>query len=301
MGRVVLDHLEMERIGMSSGKGNNRVNLTERDLGAVELVKDYGMLTTSQIQRLLYPTLQKAQTRLLRLFKAGMVQRFAYPVLPWEGGKGEYVYHLKSRPRTALSLLRHTLKLNDVRIAFELACRKKNGQVNLVEFIPEYKGVKGRRNDQKPVRATEDTVGVRNGTGGEILIPDAVLCLENPATKKRALFFLEVDLGSEKLISTTPGHYSLLKKIMLYKKYFNNRGYDRYAKTFDYDFKGFRVLTVMDSKTRISRLRTALAETRIQGFAWFTDTATIKGADVLGKIWLMTDPNDKNKYSIISN
>jgi len=290
-----------ERSGMSLAKGKKRENLTERDLQVLEWLKKYKYLTTSQIQQLLYPTLQKAQTRLLRLFKAGLVQRFAYPVIMREGGKGEYVYHLKSRPRTALSLLRHTLKLNDVRIAFELACRQGAGQVNLVGFIPEYIGVKGRRNDQKPVRATEDTVGVRHGTGGEILIPDAVICLENPATKKRALFFLEVDLGSEKLISTTPGHYSLLKKIMLYKKYLDNRGYDRYAKTFDYDFKGFRVLTVMDSETRISRLRTALAQTPIQGFAWFTDTATIKEADVLGKIWLMTDPTDTNKYSIISN
>ena len=301
MGRVVLDHLEMERSGMSLARGKKRVNLTERDLGVLELLARYKLLTTSQIQRLVYPTLQKAQTRLLRLFKAGLVKRFASPVIMREGGKGEYVYHLKSRPRTALTLLRHTLKLNDIRIAFELACRPGAGQTNLVGFIPEYTGVKGRRNDQKPVRATEDTVGVRHGTGGEVLIPDAVICLENPATGKRALFFLEVDLGSEKLISTTPGHYSLLKKIMLYKKYLDNRGYDRYANIFGYDFKGFRVLTVMDSKTRISRLRTALAQTRIQGFAWFTDTATIKGADVLGNIWLMTDPTDKNKYSIISN
>ena len=172
---MVLDHLEMEKNGMSLAKGKKRVHLTERDLQVLELLARYKLLTTSQIQRLIYPTLQKAQTRLLRLFKAGLVKRFAYPVLPWEGGKGEYVYHLKSRPRTALSLLRHTLKLNDIRIAFELACRQKEGQVNLVGFIPEYIGVKGRRNDQKPVRATEDTVGVRNGSGGEILIPDAVL------------------------------------------------------------------------------------------------------------------------------
>lgn len=294
---------------MSSGKGINRVNVTERDLGGVELLKDYGKLTTSQIQRLLYPTLQKAQTRLLRLYEAGLVQRFAYPVLLREGGKGEYVYHLKSRPKTALTLLRHTLKLNDIRIEFELACGQEYakekgqgaGQVNLVGFIPEYKGVKGRRNDQKPVRATEDTVGGRGEQrrGAQTLIPDAVICLENPATGKRALFFLEVDLGSEKLLSTD--HYSLYKKIMLYKKYLETGGFERYRTSFGYDFKGFRVLTVMDSETRIARLRHALAKAGVQGFVWFTDTTTIKGANVLDKIWLMTDPSDDGKYSIVRN
>ncbi len=58
---------------MSSNKG---YKLTQRDLKVVELVEDYHLLTTSQIQRLLYPTLQKAQTRLYRIWKSGLVKRY---------------------------------------------------------------------------------------------------------------------------------------------------------------------------------------------------------------------------------
>ncbi len=270
--------------------------LTERDMQVPELLEDYRMLTTSQLQRLLYPSLQKAQTRLLRLYQAGQVKRFSYPVLLREGGKGEYVYHLKKRSNTTLTALRHMLQLNDVRIAFELACGKSD-EINLVEFIPEYRGK--YRDDGRPGRAVEDSVAVRGGFGqNAILIPDAVVCLENATTAKRALFFLEVDLGSEKLVAEGRGKYSVIKKMLLYREYLNNRGFERYSDLFRFRFKGFRVLTVMNNSQRIQRLRRELTQRGIKRFVWLAEVSTINKQTLFEKVWLAADANDNNRCSI---
>ena len=271
--------------------------LTERDMQVPELLEDYRLLTTSQLQRLLYPSLQKAQTRLLRLYRAGLVKRFSYPVLLREGGKGEYVYHLKKRPNTILTALRHMLQLNDVRIAFELACWKSD-EINLVEFIPEYRGV--RRNDGRPGRVVEDSVAVREGFGEQaILIPDAVVCLENITTGKRALFFLEVDLGSEKLIAEGRGKYSVMKKMLLYREYLNNRGFERYSNLFRFRFKGFRVLTVMNNSQRMQRLRKELIQRGVRRFVWLAEVSTINKQTLFEKVWLALDAEDNERHSIL--
>ena len=274
-----------------------RPKLTERDMQVPGLLEEYKMLTTSQIQQLVYPSLQKAQTRLLRLHEAGEVKRFAYPVLLREGGKGEYVYHLKRGPRTVLTAVQHMLGLNNLRIAFEQACASSDG-IKLVEFIPEYRGV--RRNDGRPGRAVEDSVAVRQGYGAEgILIPDAVICLGNTATDKQALFFLELDLGTEKLVSLGRGRYSLLKKMLLYREYLNTRGFERYNDMFKYEFKGFRVLTIMNNSSRIRRLRAELSQRDIRKFVWFAVADKVTRDTILDKIWIKADKEDNGQYSII--
>ena len=225
------------------------------------------------------------------------MKRFAYPVLLREGGKGEYVYHLRKRPKTVMTALRHMLQINEVRIAFALACGKCDG-INLVEFIPEYRGV--RRDDGRPGRAVEDSVAVRNGSEHQgTLIPDAVVCLEQAKTGNRALFFLEVDLGSEKLVSMEPGRYSLLKKMLLYNEYLKTKGFKRYNEMFDYEFKGFRVLTLMDNAKRIQVLRRELTKRGIQKFVWFAKIQEISRQTLFDPMWLRADPTDVNAYSII--
>ena len=275
----------------------NRHRLTERDLQVPGLLEDYKMLTTSQIQQLLYPTLQKAQTRLLKMHKAGLVKRFAYPVLLSEGGRGEYVYHVNSKPKVALTAVQHTIQLNEVRIAFEIACRNSD-KINLVGFIPEYRGKV--KSDGRPGRNVEESVADPGAFGQETtIIPDAVICLGNSEIKKSALFFLEVDLGSEKLITEGRGKYSVLKKMLVYREYLEARGFERYDDLFRFPFKGFRVLTVMNNTKRIQRLRRELTQRGIKKFIWFTEDSTINQHNIFKKIWLIADANDSNNYSII--
>jgi len=276
-------------------------NLTQRDLQIPGLVEDYHLLSTSQIKELMFPTLQKAQTRLKRVWEAGLVKRFQYPVLLIEGGKGEYIYHKGRKPKLSFTGLLHTLQLNDLRIAFELAC-KNSARVNMVGFIPEYRAVVDEKGLIK--RVVEDVAMARDqdGSGQEKrFIPDAVTCLENPANKKKILLFIELDLATEKLVSEKTEKYSVMKKMMLYRDYQRQKGFERYNRTFDYLFKGFRVLIVMNNQRRIQMLRKELTLRGIEKFVWFGEREVISQKTVFDDIWNIANIRNKKRHSILGN
>lgn len=277
-------------------RNTKQKKLTERDLKVPELVADYKLLTTRQIKELLYPSLQKAQTRLKAVYEAGLVKRYPYPVLLKEGGKGEFVYHVGKKPKIVYSKVLHTLELNKIRIAIETACQQSEN-IKLIDFIPEYKG---KVEKGKIKRLVEQTVTLPDGKE-TTLIPDAVICLENKATKKKGLFYLEADLGTEKITTGKRNEYSLLKKMMIYKEYVKSKKYKKYGSVnyYNYAFSGLRVLSVMDSPSRIRSLRRELFNQGIKKFIWLTESSEISANTVFNKIWLMVNIEDDNRYSII--
>ena len=280
---------------MSLAKSKKKI-LTERDMQVPELVKEYKLLTTKQIKELLYPSLQKAQTRLKAVYEAGLVKRYPYPVLLKEGGKGEFVYHVGKKPKLVYSKVLHTLELNKIRIAFEKACEQTEN-IKLIDFIPEYKG---QVEKGKIKRLVEQEVVLQDGVK-TTLIPDAVLCLENKNTNRKALFYIEVDLGTEKITTGKRNEYSLLKKMLVYKEYVKDEKYKKYSSVnyYEYEFRGIRVLSVMDSSTRIRSLRRELFNQGIKKFIWLTESSEISAGTVFSKIWLMANIEDNNRYSII--
>ncbi|NQV16327.1 replication-relaxation family protein [bacterium] len=281
---------------MSSVK---KFKLTQRDLQIPGLVENYHLLSTSQIKELLFPTLQKAQTRLKHIWEAGLVKRFQYPVLLVESGKGEYIYHYGRKPKMSYTGILHTLQLNDIRIAFELAC-KNSARVNMVGFVPEYRAVVDEEGVIK--RVVEDVAMAtnQNGSGQEKrFIPDAVTCLENPTNKKKILLFIELDLATEKLVSERTEKYSVMKKMMLYRDYQRQKGFERYNRTFDYSFKGFRVMIVMNNKRRIQILRKELTLRGIEKFVWFGEREAINQNTVFDEIWNIADIKEEKKHSIL--
>ena len=278
---------------MSSKQG---YKLTQRDLKVVDLVDDYHLLTTSQIQKLLYPSMQKAQTRLFRIWKSGLVKRFPYPVLLRVGGRGEYIYHINRKPKMSMTGVLHTIELNDIRIAFDVACRESE-HIEIVAFIPEYKGMVG--SDGMMRRVVEDSVRIQGREETEQwFIPDAVMCLESAATNKRTLLFVELDLGSEKLVTRRTGSYSVLRKLEVYKEYLRQEGYKKYNDRFYHEFRGFRVLVIMSNQQRTQRLRKELTLKGIKKFVWFTQKSGIKAETILKEIWTVSDINDMKNYSI---
>ena len=269
--------------------------LTQRDLKVEDVVENYHLLTTSQIQKLLYPSMQKAQTRLYRIWKSGLVKRFPYPVLLQEQGRGQYIYHINRKPKMSMIGVMHTIELNDIRIAFVLACRDSE-RIKMIEFIPEYRG--RIDSDGMMRRIVEDRVRIQGREKTEQrFIPDAVMCLEKRATRKRILLFIELDLGSEKVTSRT-GSYSVVRKLEVYKEYLRQEGYRRYNDRFDHEFKGFRVLVIMSNQQRAQRLRKELTLKGIKKFVWFTQKSGITAETILKEIWTMSDINDKKNYSI---
>ncbi len=279
---------------MASDKG---YKLTERDLKVPGLVKKYRLLRTSQIQELMYPSLQKAQTRLKRIYDSGLVKRYPYPVLLKEGGRGEYVYHYKKKPKMVFSKILHTIQLNNIRIAFELACQRSE-TIELVAFIPEYEGKVSSDGRIRRIVEVEPSDPERSSRKTS-LIPDAVICLENKVKQKRGLFCLELDLGTEKLTTERNDKYSVLRKMMMYKEYANAGRFKKYNDVFEYRFKGIRVLSVMDSAVRLESLRRELTKRGIHKFIWLVENSKINKDSIFSRIWVISDNNDQGEYSII--
>jgi|GEM_PF-4427735 len=282
-------------------RNQKTIALTTRDMEVPEFVQDYRYLTTSQIQILLYPSIQKTQTRMLKIYKSGLVKRFPYPVLIRDGGKGEYVYHLGKLPRLYFSKLVHTIKLNDVRIAFVKGCQN-SGIIRLLEFIPEYKkmSIRPSKNENKGYDGNgEEEEAESRLTTKKHIIPDGVMCLENPSLGKKALFFIEVDLGTEKITTTKKDQYSLLKKMLVYREWLQNPKYEEYSEYFGYEFTGFRVLVIMNAETRIQKLRKELYQNNMRKFIYMTEQGAIRSKTILKAIWQRPGTEDKRCYSII--
>jgi hypothetical protein len=271
--------------------------LTERDLKIPALIEDYHLLSTSQIQKLLFPSLQKAQTRLLRVYQSGLVKRFQNPVLIKEGGKGECIYYRGRKPKLTITSLIHTVELNDIRIAFEVASRRRE-EIDLVEFMPEYKGETD--SEGRVRRVVQDSVRNASGTE-ETFIPDAVVCLRNSRNDKKILLFVEIDLASEKLVSENRDDYSVLRKILLYKEYLRGKDFETYNEKFEYSFRGLRVLMVMNSVQRIRRLRKEVTLKGIKRFVWFAEKSEITPIKIFERVWWVTDASDNKKYSILGS
>ncbi len=66
-------------------------------------------------------------------------------------------------------------------------------------------------------------------------IPDGVFSIRNKQQNKRLLFFLEVDLSTESIVSAQ-NPVNISQKIRSYRSYFKTKGYRRYKKIWMEDF-----------------------------------------------------------------
>ena len=80
------------RIGEDSALLRAQASLTERDLVLIGWLYDHGVLTTYQIAAALFPSLDFAQRRLLRLTRLKVLARFRPQ--KWDGGSHPYHYVL---------------------------------------------------------------------------------------------------------------------------------------------------------------------------------------------------------------
>jgi len=123
-------------------KVRKNIRLGERDFRILKAVGDYQVLTTTQIQRLLFPSMSRARKRLRQLTVCGFLRQFRRPVVIGKGSSDALYFptpktikmlersRLISKPHKlrvprirSEFFLDHTLARNDFRIGLELACR----------------------------------------------------------------------------------------------------------------------------------------------------------------------------------
>ena len=190
----------------------------------------------------------------------------------------------------------HRLRTVDLLISLEVAVQKRPHLTILNTFL-EYRRIK---QGNQIIHETTDYVDAQE-TAENKIIPDAAFILENMQTGKRALFFLEMDMATERINSLQLRNH----KATLHHKFSQ---YDRYLKSFRYtqkyqaygEFRSFTMLFVTLQEARIENIRRELLDLP-QPLAAYYRLSTFDAAmgDFLGAIWQSRLFSDTTCYPLV--
>ena len=287
--------------------------LTERDTQVVLDLYKYRYLSVSQIQRLHFPSLQTTYRRLRALTALKLIKGFLQPPLT------EHLYYLDQQgaelvaatlgvsiselkwqgsPRAPKDyyFLRHFLQVNDFRIALTKACH--SSAIQLLGFIPEYYGEKTTPGGAITKYIKDFICDLGDPARKISHTPDGVFALEKNSVP--ALFFLEIDRGTEVISNEEKG---VLKAVKFYLNYLVSGGYQRYQEDFHCQaFKGFRALFVTTTAARVEHMRQAISQLafapKAKQFIWLTDEQRVEPQTIFQPIWRSADAGDTNLYRI---
>ena len=180
------------------------------------------------------------------------------------------------RPGTTVFLKHHSV-FSDFRIWLREACSASQGEFGY-RFIPSYEEVRGQVKRQR--RVALSVPGYRR-----LLIPDGVFSLDKG--EKHALFLLEVDRGTEPL---TGKHFSSIeRKFVMYRAAFDCHAEERYARMFQTEFNGFRVLCIVPNERRLRGFLRLAEKLHLAPLVWVATTALVQARGDLNRaVWAVT-------------
>jgi hypothetical protein len=294
-----------------------RIRLTEGALRGLLYMQKYRFLTIPQFGKLAGVTTDHAGEVLRNLEARNVVGFFGYSAIPGQG-KTPKVYYITlkgwsfllaetdldpdeigkfvfvSQELSWTPQMYHRLRLLDLFIALECQVFPRQ-QLSIVKTFIEY-----RRISKTYQRETADYVANEFVSENRI-VPDGVFIMQNHETGNRGLFFVEMDMGTERITAPkSRDQRSTIKgKLVQYDRYLMS---GRFASTYtDYgEFRFFLLLFVTMSEERISNIRHACASLPPQFHSYYR-FATFSNAmmDFLGSVWLTRDSADTMRHALI--
>lgn len=274
--------------------------LTDRDVQILEWVEKCRFLTREQIQRVLFTSraASACKRRLTALYHNGYLGRLLLPV-PAAYGASQAVYYLDQRGAAVLSrsvlagsdvnwrrrdhereelFLAHTLDINDVRIAFSLACRSRG---LALEWFDE-RSLRRLAIVERVKAANHETI---------TLLPDAYFTITTSASTDG--FALEVDRA------TVPER-RMRARIRAYGEWAASGSYRRKLPA-----QSLRVLFAVTDRRRdprrLDRLKAWCEEERGRSLFWFVDRAGLEGDVLEDPVWLMASENEARRLPLSSD
>jgi len=276
------------------------VQLTERDQVLLETLASLRVLTTRQVQQLLFPSEQVALRRLRRLQKVGLLclsrsaasaHRLVTPTT-----QGLAVCGREARKggqfRSPL-FLQHQLGVNAFRIVLAHACARRP-DLELLGFVADVDAAAPQIGVQ-PRRILAGSLGRSDSH-----VPDGAFALRRAG--RSALFFFEFDRGTEVLGNPKRG---LGRIIVSYLHAFAADSYQHLGARFGVDepFRGFRALIVTSSPARLANLRNRWGNTTHASagarFVWLAPMDILESKDILRESWVPLDNTDRRTYSVL--
>jgi hypothetical protein len=284
--------------------------LTMRDTNVILDVHKYRYLTATQIEKLHFPSMQMAWRRLHILTSLGFLKAFTTPNINerifYLGKQGAEIaagllgvdveYLTPGKIPKDYYFLKHFLAINDFRILITKACQQSD--LNLLGFIPEYIGEKTKEGYVKKYIRDKVSDLMPSVNREYSHTPDAVFSLEKDG--KPALFFLEIDRGSEIVADPEKG---FLKCIVFYLHYWREKKWIRYNEDFQREFRTFRLLVVTTGNERLTHMREAVTnlsfpDSQVKRFLWGTIQNWLRVETVFDPIWQSMDKDDLTPYKI---
>jgi hypothetical protein len=190
----------------------------------------------------------------------------------------------------------HRLATIDLLLSLEVGVRERD-HLNLVGVSVEYRRV--RRNGTI-IPETSDFVAPEE-TSANRIVPDAALVLENLETGKRGLFFLEVDMGTERIASmiSRDKRLTLRHRMQQYDRYLVG---GRFAQTYASwgAFKFFTLLFVTPSDERIENIRREMQRLSPELHNYYRfNTFGVTVENFFNEAWKTRSVNDDRGYPII--
>ncbi len=288
--------------------------VTQRDLELLLSLYQNRLLSLPQIERLHFPSAQTAARRLRLLSRAGYVSLFRGPGLPDRiaclaaHGVDQLAALFKvpaaelgrSRARVRPKdhfFLRHALAISDFRIALEAAASARPDTF-VRGFYADH--VVERTDSGGFKRFTRDLAA---GAAGEPVghTPDGVFALSCGAAS--ALFFLEIDRGTE---TVSDREHGVAKILRFYLSYLGSGGYHRYESVFQVSepFAAIRVLVATSSARRLETIRKVGASLgfeprRALQFIWLAEISAVTEQTIFDQIWVPLDPAATGRFGIV--
>ncbi|MFZ5477069.1 MAG: replication-relaxation family protein [Myxococcota bacterium] len=263
------------------------LRLTERDYDLLDALGDYRFLSVPQAAALFFPSAGSAARRLRELVAAKLALPVFLPVRPWTrasetvyalAGKGAVLLaprhnglrprHLTAREQRSGLFLEHTLRRNDVRIAFDLL---QLGRSDFTQFA-------WQQNPDQVRASAVVKLGVRTEARVPI-VPDGVALVRIGG--QHHVLAIEIDMGTVPVVR-------MWRRYRAYWKWWRLGG-----PRLRYGPVPYRVLTLVPDEKRLKALAAVAArapENRSRGsrLFWF---ATLDAADIttpqkiIGAVW----------------
>lgn len=284
-----------------------RMVLTPRDFEILRAVYRHRLLRSTQLVALAGGSRQAMLRRLQLLFHHGYLDRPPIQLGWYAQGSEPMVYALGKQGAEVLAtvgetqrggirwdtknlnlsrvFLHHTLAVAEVMVAFEVACRSREG----VRFILPEEVLAGAPETTRRLRLPSRwQVEVRQG--GRLhrlgVEPDKAFGLRfegAPENRERAYFFLEADRGTMPVVRKGLEQTSFFRKLLVYQETWRRGLHKTHL-----GIPNFRVLTVTTSKERVGHLVAACRSLFGGGsrLFLFTDRERLGGRDILTHDWM---------------
>lgn len=299
-----------------STRTRGRIVITRRDLELLLSLFQYRFLSLPQVERLHFPSAQTAARRLRLLARAGLVTVVRMPgitdrIASLTGPGIDQLSAMLKVPAAELGrsrarfrpkdhlFLRHALAVSDFRIALEAAASARPDTF-VRGFYADH--VVERTDSGGFTRFTRDLAAGVAGPGATVgHTPDGVFALTCGTAS--ALFFLEVDRGTETVSDRERGVAKILR---FYLSYIGSGGYRRYENVFQVSdpFAAVRVLVATSSARRLQTIRKVGASLGFEPrlalqFIWLTEIRSVTEHTIFDQIWVPLDPAVKTTFGII--